>query len=197
VAELFGTVATAVGAFAATNIDDFAILTILFIDSRAGGLRRGHIVVGQYLGFGILLAISGAAASGLVVVPARWVGLLGLLPLAASVLGFRKAASLRNDDEEQQVVSNGLLSVIAVTVANGGDNLAVYILMFHQQAPTDTAITIIVFLVLLAVWCVGAVLIGTHSRVVSALIKVRRWLVPAVYAIIGFVILIRSGIFTR
>jgi cadmium resistance protein CadD (predicted permease) len=197
VAHLFDTVVTAIGAFAATNIDDFVLLTILFTASQTGGLRGGSIIIGQYLGFSVLLVISGAAAAGLVTVPNRWVGLLGLLPLAASLRGFLKAFRHGNDDGEQPVVANSLLSVAAVTVANGGDNLAVYILMFHKQAPEDTAITVVLFLLLLAVWCVGAILIGTYAQVVSVLTRIGQWLVPTVYLIIGVVVLIRSGLLTR
>jgi cadmium resistance protein CadD (predicted permease) len=197
VTDLLKTVATAIGAFAATNIDDFVLLTILFIDSQRGGLRRGHIIAGQYLGFAVLLVISAVAAAGLVVIPPRWVGLLGLLPLTVSVRGFVAAARHRSDYGDKPVASNGLLSVATVTVANGGDNLAVYVLLFHTQASPDTAITIIVFLLLLAAWCASAALVGTHARVISALISVGQWLVPVVYFIIGVVILVRSGVLIR
>ncbi len=196
-ADLFDTVAAAVAAFAATNIDDFVLLTILFTDSQAGGLRPGYIVAGQYLGFAVLLAISGGAAAGLVVVPTRWVGLLGLLPLIVSVRGFIKVTRTRDDDEEHAVTGNSLLSVTAVTVASGGDNLAVYVLLFHTQTPPDAAITVVAFLLLLAVWCAGAVLVGTHARIVSVLLKVGPWVVPAVYCIIGAVILVSSGVLIR
>lgn len=193
----FGIIATAIGAFAATNIDDFVLLTILFVDSQKGGLRRGHIIAGQYLGFAVLLMVSVAAAAGLVVVPPRWVGLLGLLPLAVGVRGFIKVARHRSDHGAEPVASNDLLSVAAVTVANGGDNLAVYVLLFHAQAPSDTAITVAVFLALLAVWCASAALVGTRARVKAALISTGQWLVPVVYFIIGAVILVRSGVLVR
>lgn len=197
--DLLGTVGTAIGAFTATNIDDFVLLTILFIDSPAGSLRRGYIVAGQYLGFTILLAVSGAAAAGLVAgsVPARWLGLLGLIPLTASVRGFLRAARRRDDDEAHPVVSNTVLSVTAVTVANGGDNIAVYVLIFHAQATADTAVTVVTFLVLLAIWCAAAALTSTYAQSLSLLISVRKWLVPIVYLVIGIVILIRSGVLIR
>ena len=192
-----GTVASAVGAFTVTNIDDFVLLVILFIDSQTGGLPPSYIVVGQYLGFAALLAISGAAAVGLVVVPARWVGLLGLLPLMVSVRGFIKASRHRTDLGERSVARNSLLSVTVVTIANGGDNVAVYVLMFHAQTLTDAAITVIVFLLLLAFWCAGAALIGTYGRLVSALTRVGQWLVPVVYLIIGIMVLASSGVLVR
>jgi cadmium resistance protein CadD (predicted permease) len=194
VVNVFGTITTAIGAFAVTNIDGFVLLTILFIDSQTGGLRRSYIVAGQYLGFAVLLGISGAAAAGLMVVPTRWVGLLGLLPLLVSVRGFVKAARYRGDDGKQPLTSNSLLAVIAVTVANGGDNLAVYVLMFHAEASSEAAITVLVFALSLAVWCAGAMLLGTHAWVVSALIRAGQWLVPTVYFIIGAAILVTSGV---
>lgn len=195
--DLFEIVAIAVGAFAATNIDDFVLLTILFIDSQTGGLRRGYIVAGQYLGFAVLLATSGAVAAGLVVVPTGWLGLLGLLPLSVSVRGFLNIARQRVDDRGKPVASNSLLSVAAVTVANGGDNLAVYVLMFHKQPPVENVITMAVFALSLAVWCVGAALMSTRTQVVSVMIRAQQWLVPAVYLVIGTVILVSSGVLVR
>lgn len=195
--HLSSTVTTAIAAFAATNIDDFVLLIILFINSQTGRLRRGDIVAGQYLGFALLLAISGAAAVGLVAVPTRWIGLLGLVPLVAGVRGIVQVARERGDYPEQPVISSGLLSVATVTVANGGDNIAVYVLMFHSQTAPDATITVLVFLLLLAAWCAGAALAGTHAWVISTLINIGRWLVPAVYSIIGILILVNSGVLIR
>src|SRR2546430_1421065 len=94
----------AVAVFVATNLDGFVLLTLLFATPGASGRS---VVVGQYLGLAILVAISAIAAIGLVVVPTRWVGLLGAIPLA---LGVR--ALTRRDDHEPRVPRINLLGVV-------------------------------------------------------------------------------------
>lgn len=68
--EPAATVAAAVGLFAGTNVDDIIVLTVLFLTWRASGRPRPwQIVTGQYLGVGVLVAVSAVAALGLAVVP--------------------------------------------------------------------------------------------------------------------------------
>jgi cadmium resistance protein CadD (predicted permease) len=71
---MFDLIGGAVAVFVATNLDGFVLLTFPFASPGAQGRT---VVVGQYLGLAILVAISAIAAVGLVVVPTRWVGLLG------------------------------------------------------------------------------------------------------------------------
>ncbi|MDJ0551767.1 MAG: cadmium resistance transporter, partial [Microcystis sp. M49637_WE12] len=50
-------ISTAIAAFIATNLDDILILTILFTQVNKL-FRRRHIVIGQYLGFILLILAS-------------------------------------------------------------------------------------------------------------------------------------------
>lgn len=63
--------------FAATNVDDAFLLTLLF--ARRIPTRR--IVAGQYIGFGATVAVSLIGAWAAFAIPHRWVRFLGLLPL--------------------------------------------------------------------------------------------------------------------
>ena len=56
---------------------------------------------------------------------------------------------------------------------------------------------IVVFLVLVAVWCVAGRLIGTHKVVTETLERVEHWLVPVVFIGLGLFILIESGVVSR
>ncbi len=71
---MFDLILGAVAVFVATNLDGFVLLNLLF---ATPGARGRMVVVGQYLGLAILVAISAIAAIGLVVVPTRWVGCSG------------------------------------------------------------------------------------------------------------------------
>ena len=84
--------ATAVALFAATNVDDLVVLVLLSAASRAAGRpRRWEIWSGQYLGFAVLVGLSLAAGRGLSLVPARWLWLLGLIPLVIGVVTLATA----------------------------------------------------------------------------------------------------------
>lgn len=194
---MLSTIAAAAGLFVATNIDDIVVLTVLFAVAARGTsqLRGWQIVAGQYLGLITLIAVSFLAALGLTIVPDEWVGLLGLIPLAIGVLALARTLRGKGDDDEAEsaLKAVGLLGVAGITIANGGDNIAIYTPVFRTMSTADTLITIAVFLVLLAAWCLLARAIGTNENVTEALEKVEHWLVPVVFIGLGVFILFESG----
>ncbi|MET8310965.1 cadmium resistance transporter [Micromonospora sp. NPDC005173] len=191
--DLLGTAAGAAVVFAATDIDDIVILTLFFVTARRTGRPRPwQIVAGQYLGIGTLAVASAVVAAGLLVVPDPWTGLLGLLPIA---LGVR--ALVRRDDDEAPAVVASTLGVAGVTIANGADNVAVYVPVFRALGPADSAVFLLVFVLLIAVWCAGGAWLGGHRRVVRLVERAGHWLVPALFVGIGVVILVSSGVLGR
>ncbi|MEU4360347.1 cadmium resistance transporter [Promicromonospora sp. NPDC023987] len=197
---MLSTIAAAAGLFVATNLDDIVILTVLFAASaRSSRLRGWQIVAGQYLGLITLIAVSFLAALGLTIVPDEWVGLLGLIPLAIGVLALVRTLRGQDDDDEAEsaLKAVGLLGVAGITIANGGDNIAIYTPVFRTMSTTDALVTIVVFLVLLAGWCLLAKVIGTNEKVTEALEKVEHWLVPLVFIGLGVFILLESGTLTH
>lgn len=197
--QLAATIAAAVGLFAGTNIDDIIVLTVLFLTWRASGKPRPwQIIAGQYTGIGALVAVSVVAALGLTIVPDRWVGLLGLVPLALGVNSLISAVRAHTADKQPTaVVATGLPSIVGVTIANGADNIAVYTPVFRTLGLADSLITIAVFAVLVAVWCAAGAWLGSHKRVVALVERFGHWLVPAVFITIGVVILAESGVIGR
>lgn len=197
---MIGTIAAAIGLFAATNIDDIVVLTVLFLASARGSLPAWKVVAGQYLGFATLVAISVVAAAGLTIIPDEWVGLLGLIPLAIGVYGLIRTLRTRgddDDDDEGSISAVGLLGVAGITIANGADNISLYTPVFRTSPVADTVVTIIVFFLLVAVWCLVARVVGTNKTVTELLERVEHWLVPAVFIGLGLFILIESGVLPR
>ena len=149
--------------FASTNIDDIFLLSAFFGDPH---LTTRSVVIGQFAGIGTLVAISALAALAAIVVPEGWVALLGLIPL---VLGVRKLwllgrstgvggevsgpleMQVREQRREGRTRSQ-ILAVMGVTIANGGDNLSVYIPLFASD-PRLIPGYAVVFAVMTAVWC--------------------------------------------
>ena len=192
--EGVGAAAAAAAVFAGTDVDDLLVLTVLFLASRTGGRPRPwQIWAGQYLGIGVLVAVSAAAAAGLAAVPDRWVGLIGLLPLGIGVAGLVAAVRSRGDDEPPApVVANGVLPVAGVTIANGADNLSVYTPMFRALGPAATLVTVAVFAIGTAVWCLAGAWLGSHPRVIAVLGRFGHWIVPVVFVVLGLAILSTS-----
>jgi cadmium resistance protein CadD (predicted permease) len=192
---IFAVVLTAVVLFAATNVDDIVVLTVLSISSRASGQpRRWHIWAGQYAGLAVLIAVSLAAAAGLALVPLHWLWLLGLVPLA---LGLGKlAAAIRAHRAGRQAspaAVTGLTGVIGLTIANGGDNLSAYIPFFRTSSAAEIAVTVAVFLALVGLYCLASIQFATHQAVIQAVQRWGEWVVPVVFILIGFYIFSKTG----
>src|ERR1700722_1832994 len=151
--------ASAVGVFAGTNIDDLVVLTALF-GSR--GLERRRIVAGQYLGMAALVGVSAAIAGGLVVVPDRWVGLFGIVPLGLGVRGLRRGR------EHGASLVTSATGVAGITIANGADNVSVYSPLF-REAGRGSVVYVAVFAVLVVVWLATAAFLASRGPVVAAL----------------------------
>lgn len=194
-----GTIATAAGMFAGTNIDDAVVLTVLNISARSTGApKRWEIWAGQYIGIGLMVVVSGIAALGLSFVPLEWVGLLGLVPIALGVRMLIKAIRAHRDgDPSPPAVATGLMSVIGVTFANGGDNISIYTPAFRIMGPRDATLTVAVFAVGTAVWCLAGFLLISHKRLVQVLVRFGQWIVPAVFLGLGLYILHRSGLLDK
>lgn len=193
VIDLFGTAAAAAVVFAATDIDDIVLLTLFFVAARTTGRpRTWQIVAGQYLGIGALALASTVVAAGLLVVPDPWTGLLGLLPIALGVRALR-----RSDDDDSPTVVTGMLGVAGVTIANGADNVAVYVPVFRALGVADSAVFLLVFVLLIALWCAAGAWLGGHRRVVRLVERAGHWLVPTIFIAIGLVILVSSGVLGR
>ncbi len=197
--DLLGTVATAAGVFGGTNVDDIIVLTVLFLTGRATGRPRPwQVWTGQYAGIVVLVTVSVVAALGMTIVPDRWVGLLGLVPFALGVRGLVAAIRARGDEEQPlPPVATGVLSVAGVTIANGADNISVYTPTFRTLGVSGTLVTVAVFAALVAVWCAAGSWLGSHRAVIDAVRRFGHWIVPAVFMLIGAVIIVESGVLGR
>ena len=194
--QIFATIATAAGVFAGTNVDDIIVLTVLFLASRTTGKPdRWQIWIGQYAGIAALVAVSAIAAAGLAIVPDRWVGLLGLIPFALGVRSLVTAIQSRSNGEDTATpVAGNAIAVAGVTIANGADNISVYTPLFRTIGLNSTVLTIAVFAVLVAVWCLAGSWLASHKPVIAVIERYGHWIVPAVFMLIGAVIVIESGV---
>ncbi|MDP8973971.1 MAG: cadmium resistance transporter [Actinomycetota bacterium] len=176
--------------FAATNIDDLFILMLFF--SQTGAVFRGrHVVVGQYLGFAALVALSVLGSLGILVVPEEWMGLMGVMPIFLRIRGLVR---LRDESEEAKPTErSGIHDVAAVTSANGGDNIGIYVPLFASVGFARMGIIVFVFLALVAVWCYVGYRLGGHPTVADKVDRYGHIIVPFVLIGLGVYILGASG----
>jgi cadmium resistance transport/sequestration family protein len=195
---IIGTVAIAITAFTATNIDDILILTIFFaqVDDK---FRPRHILIGQYLGFGLILLASLPGYLGGLVIDHKWLGLLGLLPIAIGIKAlFKKQEEVTvqtcaiPEHGQSPFIAPQTYHVAAVTFANGGDNIGIYIPLFASSNAVTLSITLATFLVMITIWCYAAKLISSHPAIAKFLTQYSNAIVPFVLIALGIYILYES-----
>ena len=187
----FATLLLAAALFAATDVDDLFLLVAFFADPR---LRARDVIAGQFLGIGALVAASLAVALLTLAVPLAYVGVLGLVPIGmgiARLVALRKPA--QDEAPEGRGAVRGALAVAAVTVANGGDNLGVYIPLFAVRPAFDIAVIIAVFVVMTALWCVLARALVHHPALGAPIRRHAPWLTPLVLIAVGLLVIHDAG----
>ncbi|MBE6570007.1 MAG: hypothetical protein E7658_07335 [Ruminococcaceae bacterium] len=189
------TILAGIFAYAGTNVDDLFINTLYFAqaDNRK---QTGAVVVGKYLGIGALVIISLLGAFVLHAVPEKYIGILGLVPMALGIkewIGYIKSRNASEDEEEQPDVGKGLMIGMAlVTVANGADNIGVYIPLFAGYSLWQIAVVIAVFAVLTAVWCFLGKKLADLPGLRGFLLRNKKIIVPIVLILLGVYIIMKS-----
>ena len=191
----------AIGLFIATNIDDIVILSLFFGRGQGQPGTTRRILVGQYLGFlGILGAAVAVAFGAQILLPEAILPYFGLIPLGLGLWTAWQAWQNRgedDDDDEAQLEGKrvSVWTVAAVTFANGGDNIGVYVPVFVSVSWGAVLAYCIVFLALVAVLVFLAKWISSRKPIAEALERWEHILFPAVLIGLGIVILVSGGAF--
>jgi cadmium resistance transport/sequestration family protein len=197
---------SAIAAFAATNVDDLVILMLFFAQAhqhrpdRLQQLQPRQIVLGQYAGFVALLLASIPGYLGGIVIPKPWVGLSGILPIIIGIRAFWQDA----DDVEtatpnekaggwQRWGDPQIMKVAAVTFANGGDNIGIYVPLFAKSNLPQLVLTVLIFLSLVAVWCGVAYRLTRQPHIALVFNRFAHRSVPFVLIGLGLYIFLESG----
>jgi len=179
--------------FVATNIDDIFILLGMLCDPR---LRLRQVIVGQYLGLGALYAVSIAGSLVSLVLAPAYVGLLGLAPI---LIGLKQLYDLGKPDDDVAPESGrsaaGVLSVAAITVANGGDNIGIYTPLFATRSWMEVALIGAAFALMTALWIAAAHWFISHPTLGAPIRKHGPRLVPFVLIGLGVLIMAEAGTF--
>ncbi len=188
-------IVTSILAFASTNIDDIFIL-LLFFGNKA--YKHPQVILGQYIGIIALIVISFIGSLVGLLVDPRYIGLLGLLPVYFGIRGMvRLFRRQQKNDLDQATIrskpSNQALAVAAITFANGGDNIGIYIPLFATLSVQHRVIMIFIFLLMVAVWCIAARYLSRHRAVAYTIEKYGHLITPVILILLGTYILYESG----
>jgi len=140
---------------------------------------------------------------GSLLFPRPWIGLLGIVPIAIGI------SRLLNDQDETDADSETTLlpaeahwfsellspqsySVAAVTFANGGDNIGIYVPLFANSTGERLIAILGVFFSLVGVWCYTAWRLTRIPAIAETLTRYGNQLVPFVLMGLGVLILIDS-----
>jgi cadmium resistance transport/sequestration family protein len=203
-ANNFGNLLSAVAAFIATNLDDILVLMLFFSQTQQ---RRIQIVIGQYLGFGVLVLLSLPGYFGGALIPRAWIGLLGLLPLAIGLkllwksdAGATAAPEIDHSPTRptwlRNLLSPLIYQVAAVTIANGGDNISIYIPLFAGKTLIGLATILVTFFLMVGLWCWLALGLIRQPAIGKLLTTYGDRLVPWIFIALGLYILADSRTIT-
>ena len=197
---ILSTLAQALVLFAVTNIDHLMLLTLWFVHGHQRPGTTLRICAGQYLGFSAILAATVILnlISGFVI-PEAQLHLLGLIPLILGVkAGIGEILERResNDSRDAQSAESKLEgkpvsvgAVALVTIANGGDEIGVYLPVFALSAWWQVAMFCAVFLVLAGALLALARLITGRLGLAEVLERSEAVLFPSVLILLGVLIL--------
>jgi cadmium resistance protein CadD (predicted permease) len=210
-AGLAADLGVAAAAFVGTNVDNTVVAMAMVAGAPLERARR--IAIGQVFGFVVLVVVAAAGAAVLFEFSTAVVGLLGLVPLAIGLRGLVLLARHRDGDAdgdgsadasvatkqrrrrfrpEQRAVGRGFTAAALVTIAAGGDNLAVYIPLFRVGGGTNIGATAAVFVAgeVLVTWLILAG--GRHPKARGAMQRVGHVAVPILLCCVGILVLVQA-----
>ena len=191
------TISLGIGAFVATNIDDLFILIVFFAKRDFPPFQ---IVLGQFVGMGLLLGASLFASLIALVIPPNLLGLIGLFPIA---IGIKELVELRyavtrdvNDDKVVNRLSKSRWRVylpflmVATITFSGGEEIGIYTSIFvTYDGPLEIITIVSVVMVLTGVWCIIAAYLVNHTLLATRFRRIADKALPFVLIALGVYIL--------
>ncbi|AFY34895.1 cadmium resistance transporter [Calothrix sp. PCC 7507] len=210
---LITTLLIGISAAFATTFDDNLYLTAFFGKVNRH-FRPKHIVLGEFLGFTTLVIASLPGFFGGLVLPEAWIGLLGLLPV---MIGISHIMSREQEVEAVQTVSVNFTSptkpqrhnksllatlrdpqtyrVSAVTIANGGNNIGIYVPLFASSNLPSLGVILGVCYFTVGFWCFLSYNLTRNPLMAPVLARYGRKVFPFVLIWLGCSIMFKSGTF--
>jgi len=206
---LEGTIATGLAVAVATTLDDNIYLTSFF-GRVSRTFRPRHVVIGEFLGFTILVCISMIGFFVGMVVPDMWIGLLGCLPV---IIGINQLLSKEeNNDRPDELdhvhtevgrprIKQSLWStlrdpkthrVTAVHISNGSNNIAVYIPLFATSSLPSLGVILGMCYLTVGFWCLCSYSLTRFPGISILVARYGSKICPLILIYLGISILIKA-----
>jgi cadmium resistance protein CadD (predicted permease) len=189
--ELFG---LAIALFASTNVDDMFVLVGFFADPK---FRPREIVIGQYAGITVLVGVSVVGSLLALVISLAYVGLFGIVAIGLGLKKlfdlYRNRDDLREEHYDPSARHTRTATVALVTLANGADNIGIYMPAFAVRPGYEIGIMVVVFGLMTGLWCLLAYRLVRHPRYGTLIRRHGRRVAPLVLIGIGVLIMYQAG----
>jgi cadmium resistance protein CadD (predicted permease) len=166
--------------------DNFFAFAAQLIVTERKHFRR--VSYAQALGVVTLLVLAAGVGSLLTPIPLPWIGLLCLAPWALAWYAWRRRAK-----PPSEVFRRGAITTFAMTLALGGDNLAVWIPLLRADGFFHSVVTVVIFAAMELLFIICARWISSRPRVVAWGTKHAPLLLPWLYLGLGVLILVECG----
>lgn len=207
------TVMLGVATATATTFDDNIYLTLFFSKTNRT-FRPRHIVVGEFVGFTGLVGISLIGYFAGLMIPHIWIGLLGFLPIAIGVNALLSRQIIEEEDTVDVSVANPTnphyhqvrrqslwhtlrdpqtYRVSAVTLANGGNNIAIYIPLFASSTLPRLSIILAVCYAAIGLWLFVSYSLNRQPMTAVIMSRYVRRAFPFVLIWLGSSIVLENG----
>jgi cadmium resistance protein CadD (predicted permease) len=143
----------------------------------------------QALGVFFILIIASGVGSLLAPLPLRWLGLLALAPLGFAVRSWQRRSTPREH------YRRGAFTTFAITMALGGDNVAVWTPLFRSNNFLHGFLTAGVFALWEIIFLVGSQNLASHPRVAKWGVNHTPALMPFIYVGLAVLIVIECKVF--
>jgi cadmium resistance protein CadD (predicted permease) len=197
-------------------MDDMLVLAIFFGQSKANpALKKRHVVMGQYLGFLVVVLASLLVFLTSLVIPPVWIGLLGFFPIGQGVFrlmtlkGTQKQAPEQRYEPQEDAAENDqassvprflrrlfnprMYSIAMITIGNGSDNISIYPPLFAHGGYGQLIVILVLFFLMVAVWCVLGNLLTHVPGIAHLLERYGPNVLPLCLIGLGIFILVQSG----
>ncbi len=190
-----------ISAFVSTTIDNIFVIIVFFYNSLK--FPPYQVVIGQYIGIELLVAISIIASFISLVIPLFIVGYMGIIPIIIGIkklLDYYKNKKVKYTNLSKNKLSIQIpcyhLSVATVTFSNSRDNIGIYTPLFASNyAIGQIVILVVIFIIMTAVWYSVGYYFVNHSLLVHSVYHIGHSILPLV--LIGLEIYIMVGGFTK
>ncbi|MGC1420610.1 MAG: cadmium resistance transporter [Acidimicrobiales bacterium] len=175
-------------AFVGTMCDNyFAFAAQLLVTDRS---RYRRVSWAQASGILFLILVSAAIGSLLAPIPTRWIGVFAIAPWALAAHAWR-----HRDEPTHEQFRRGALTTFTLTLALGGDNIAVWIPLLRANGAVHALVTVVVFAAWEIIFVLSAQALVSHPRVVTWGDQNATSFVPWIYVALGVLILVECGTF--